>query len=256
MNDLITHVTEVISTKYPNYELVVSEVHDYYNLPFSTFPCKDNTLIVHISFYIKPINQEPLLMYDIKSIPVPYHMNEELIDETESKHTYTKIKPSTEILAIGSNSQINLNYNQLVHCIKYKMLFFCKQMYLTKLGNEHTCESAIYTHQNTKLIQLKCNIGYYPHLDPEPVLLNAGNYLVLGNFPLTWNYYCAQTDEIPKPIHGSAYVILKKHDLCQCSLTAGSWYLEANIAYCTQEPSTELTWYYTVNMAAIVYQFE
>ena len=50
--------------------------------------------------------------------------------------------------------------------------------------------------------------------------------------------------------------ILKKVDLCQCSLTAGSWYLEANIAYCTQEPTTMLTLYYTVNMATIVYQFQ
>ena len=40
MNDLITHVKEVLTTTYPNYELVVSEVHDYYNL---TFACQDNT---------------------------------------------------------------------------------------------------------------------------------------------------------------------------------------------------------------------
>ena len=66
-------------------------------------------------------------------------MNEELIDETESKYTYTKIKPSTEILAMGSNSQINLGYNQLVHCIQCHILFFCEQMFLAKLGNEHTC---------------------------------------------------------------------------------------------------------------------
>ena len=203
MNDLITHVKDVLETTYPNYELVVSEVHDYYNLPFSTFACKDNTLIIHISFYIKPINQESLYMYDIKTIPVPYHMNEELIDETESKYTYTKIKPSTEILAMGRSSQINLNYNKLVHCIQYNIMFFCEQMFLTKLGNEHTCENAIYIYQNTELIQQKCNIEYYPNLDPEPELLNAGNYLLLGNFPLPWNYYCSKIDEIPKPIHGS-----------------------------------------------------
>ena len=55
MNDLVTHVKDVLETTYPSYELIVSEVHDYYNLPFSTFACKDNTLIIHISFYIKPI---------------------------------------------------------------------------------------------------------------------------------------------------------------------------------------------------------
>ena len=84
MNDLITHVKDVLDTTYPNYDLIVSEVHDYYNLPFSTFACKDNTLIIHISFYIKPVNQESLFMYDITAIPVPYHMNDELIDETQS----------------------------------------------------------------------------------------------------------------------------------------------------------------------------
>ena len=133
MNDLITHVKGVLETTYPNYELIVSEVHDYYNLPFSTFACKDNTLIIHVSFYIKPINQESLYMYDITTIPVPYHMNEELIDETESKYTYTKIKPTTEILALGRSSQINLGYNDLVHCIQYNIMFFCEQMFLIKL---------------------------------------------------------------------------------------------------------------------------
>ena len=126
MNELITHVKTVLETTYPNYELIVSEVHDYYNLPFSTFAFKDNTLIIHISFYIKLINQESLYMYDITTIPVPYHMNDELIDETESKYTYTKIKPTTEILALGRSSQINLNYNDLVHCIQYNIMFFCE----------------------------------------------------------------------------------------------------------------------------------
>ena len=49
---------------------------------------------------------------------------------------------------MGSNTQINLDYDQLVHCVKYNILFFCEQMFLEKQGNEHTCESAIYTNQN------------------------------------------------------------------------------------------------------------
>ena len=50
---------------------------------------------------------------DITTIPVPYHMNEELIDGTESKYTYTKIKPTTEVLALGRSCQINLGYHDL-----------------------------------------------------------------------------------------------------------------------------------------------
>ena len=126
-------------------------------------------------------------------------------------------------------------------------------------ANEHTCESAIYTNQNVKMIQQKCTIEYYPKLDPDPDILDAGNYLLLGNFPLPWNYFCKQKDEIASPISGSSYVIIKKCDLCQCSLSAGSWYLEANIAYCAEDPdnpSTHLKLYYTVNMATVIYQFQ
>ena len=140
---LIEHVQQVLEMDYPEYELVVSQVHDYYNLPVSTFACKHRTLVIYISFYIKPKNQEPLFLYDIRTIPVPYHMNEELIDERESKYTYTKLKPTTKILAMGSNTQINLDYEQLVHCVQYNILFICEQMFLEKQVNEHTCESAI-----------------------------------------------------------------------------------------------------------------
>ena len=160
---------------------------------------------------------------------------------------------------MGSNTQINLDYDQLVHCVKYNILFFCEQMFLEKQGNEHTCESAIYTNQNEKLIQQKCTIEYYSKLDPDLDILDAGNYILLGDFSLPWTYFCEQKDEIPTPISGSSYVIIKKHDLCQCSLSAGSWYLEANIAYCTEDPdnpSTQLTLYYTVNMATVIYQFQ
>ena len=158
MRILINHVQQVLERDYSDYELVVSEVHDYYNLPISTFACKDKTLVIHISFYIKPKDQKPFYMYDIKTIPVPYHMNDKLTDESESKYTYTKIKPSTRILTMGTNTQINLDYNQLVHCVKYNILFFCEQIFLAKQGNEHPCESAIYTNQNDQLIQQKCTI--------------------------------------------------------------------------------------------------
>ena len=148
-----------------------------------------------------------------------------------------------------ANTQINLDYDQLVHCVKYNILFFCEQMFLEKQGNEHTCESAIYTNQNEKLIQQKCTIEYYSKLDPDPDILDAGNYILLGNFPLPWNYFCEKKDEIPTPISGSSYVIIKKCDLC----------LEANIAYCAEDPdnpSKQLTLYYTVNMATVIYQFQ
>ena len=91
--------------------------------------------MIHISFYIKPKNQEPLFLYDIKTIPVPYHMNEELIDETESKIYLHQTSTCNKNIGNGkSNTHINLDYEQLVHCVKYNILFFCEQMFLENQG--------------------------------------------------------------------------------------------------------------------------
>ena len=97
-------------------------------------------------------------------------------------------------------------------------------------------------------------------MDPDPDILDAGNYILLGNFPLPWNYFCKQKDEIPTPISGSFYVIIKKCDLCQCSFVSRIMVSRGKILpYCAEDPdnpSTQLTLYYTVNMATVIYQFQ
>ena len=35
--------------------------------------------------FIRPNLQEPMYVYNVKTIPVPYHINSEMIDETESE---------------------------------------------------------------------------------------------------------------------------------------------------------------------------
>ena len=37
-----------------------------------------------------------MYVYNVKTIPVPYHINSEMIDETESEKAYTQIIPDTE----------------------------------------------------------------------------------------------------------------------------------------------------------------
>ena len=48
---------------------------------------------------------------------------------------------------------------------------------------------------------------------------------------------------------------IKKKDLCQCSLSAGTWFIQENIVHCEDEASSDLQLYYTVNMAVMIYDF-
>ena len=43
--------------------------------------------------------------------------------------------------------------------------------------------------------------------------------------------------------------------MCQCSLSAGTWYIQESIVHCEEEASSDLQLYYTVNMAIMIYDF-
>ena len=66
---------------------------------------------------------------------------------------------------------------------------------------------------------------------------------------------CSKNDPIPNPLQASKYIIIKKKDLCQCSLSTGTWYIQENIFHCEEEASSDLQLYYTVNMAVMIHDF-
>ena len=67
---------------------------------------------------------------------------------------------------------------------------------------------------------------------------------------------CSKNDPIPNPLEASKYVIIKKKDLCQRSLSAGTWYIQENIVHCEEEANSDLQLYYTVNMAEMIYEIK
>ena len=78
---MINHVEKQLAEKYNTYELVITEVHDYYNLPVSSFDYTDGLLGVFVPLFIKPRLQEPMFLYNVRTIPVPFHINPEMMDE-------------------------------------------------------------------------------------------------------------------------------------------------------------------------------
>ena len=159
------------------------------------------------------------------------------------------------MVAMKRDTYINVDQSELKQCIKFSVMYFCEQTYLMKHTSEHTCKTAIYHEQSSDLIKDKCNIQYYPELNPTPQILDAGKHTLLGNIPEPWSVVCSKNDPIPNPLEASKYVITKKKDLCQCSLSASKWYIQENIVHCEGEASSDLQLYYTVNMAVMSYNF-
>ena len=133
-----------------------------------------------------------------------------MVDETEHENAYTHIIPDTEMVAMNRDTYIIVDQSELKQCIKFSVMYFCEQTFLMKHTSEHTCETAIYHEQSPDIIKDKCNIQYYPELNPTPQILDAGKHILLGNIPEPWSVVCSKNDPTPNPLEASKYVIIKR----------------------------------------------
>ena len=253
--DMIVSVKSELLTNYPGYELVTDSVDEVYDLPVHKYERMHGMLIVYVPLYVKPSLQEPLNLFQVESIPVPYHLNPEMITVDENVNAYTYVPLTSNLLGMSTDTYIAIDEKQLANCVKFRQIHLCAKTFLIKHHSEHTCESAIYHRVDISIIKEKCNIQYFPNLNPDPAILDAEDYFILGNLPGPWHVYCSENDQLPNQIESSKYVVMKKSDLCRCSLAAGTWYLQENIMFCTERVDTKVSLFYSLNMAVMVYLY-
>ena len=76
---------------------------------------------------------------------------------------------------MNRDTYINVDQSELKQCIKFSVMYI----------------------QSPHLIKDKCNIQYYPELNPTPQILDAGKHMLLGNIPESWSAVCSKNDPIP-----------------------------------------------------------
>ena len=226
-----------------------TDINKYYDLPLISYSFTDGMLILQIPIYIKHYQQQTLELFSLQTVPVPYHPNSRSSDDN---HIYTWLKSDHDMLAMSSSTHLALDSKQLPNCRRFSTIYYCENLFLVTHRSEHTCKSAICWNKSAILINEKCNFEYYHELTPEPRVLDAGDYLLLAGLPIPWTFFCTKERQIPNPTEGSPYIIIERTQLCLCSISAGSYYLQENILSCEDE-NVDLHMYYTVNMAVVNY---
>ena len=156
------------------------------------------------------------------------------------------------MLAMSSSTYFALDSKQLPNCRRFSTTYYCENLFLVTHRSEHSCESAIYWNEAASLTNEKCNFEYYYELTPEPRVLDTGDYLLLAGLSILWTFFCTKERQIPNHTEGSPYIIIRRTQLCLCSISAGPYYLQENVLSCDDE-NVELNVYYTVNMAVVNY---
>ena len=121
--------------------------------------------------------QVPMSLFSRETVPVPLDAETYVGDKRE----YTQIIPETEYIALTDNNYVPLTQVQISLCVKIGHMHYCEYAHLLKKCTEHTCMSAIYYNQKSKIKANQCKtIVTFDHT-PESKILDAGNILILLN---------------------------------------------------------------------------
>ena len=184
-------------------------------------------------------------LFSIETVPVPLDA-ETYIGE---KREYTQIIPETKLIALTENNYIPLTQAQISLCAKIGYIYYCEYAHLLKKHTEHTCMSALYYDQGSDVKAKQCKTIITFDTILESKILDASDLLILSNLQKPWTIACKDVSRVFE-IEYSTYLILNRSELCECSLTAGSYPLSYTNINCGNAPEVRdgyFTTYYSFN---------
>ena len=199
--ELLDHVKMKLMEHFKEYELAMTEIHQYYDLPLVSYIYTDDMLVLQIPIYVKHYQQQILDLFSLQRVPVPYHPNRKSLVE---KHAYTWLKQDCDMLAMSNSTYLALDSKQLPNCKRFSTMYYCKNLFLVTHRSEHSCESAIYWNESTNLNNEKCNFEYYHELKSEPRIMDVEDYPLLAGFPVPWILFVQKKDKfqiLKKVVH-------------------------------------------------------
>ena len=131
----------------PEYEPVFTSVYQYYGNSLASSTNTIDDLLLQLPILIKLKVQVPVSLFSIETVPVPLDAETYIGDKRE----YTQIIPETEYIAVTDNNYVPLTQAQISLCAKIGYTYYCEYAHLLKKCTEHTCMSAIYYDQESKI---------------------------------------------------------------------------------------------------------
>ena len=227
------------------YEPVVTSVYQYYGNSLASFTNTIDDLLLQLPILIKLKVQVPMSLFCIETVPVPLDAETYIRDKRE----YTQTIPETEYIALTDNNYVPLTQVQILLCAKIGYTYYCVYAHLLKKHTEHTCMSAIYYDQESKIKANQCKTIVTFDTTPESKILDIGNILILSNLQKPWTIACKDVSRVFE-IEYSTYCILNRSELCKCPLTVGNYLLSQTDTNCGEMQEARdgyFTTYYAFN---------
>ena len=213
-----------------------------------TFGTDNNkNLIAQFPIFIQPYTQQPLILYQIETVPVP------IIDKNTQAQPYTLLHVHRPYIALNSETYIMIRQQEVRTCERIGYGFCCEELLVVKYKSIYSCKSAIYFYLGPEIIMENCKFDfYYNKTDITPTVLDNGNEIILTNWPNNEHIICNINNDIPVRTPSHPYVLVNRSVLCNCGIEADNHFLLESLAAC-HDANSKLIMYFTVNAAFVNY---
>ena len=152
---------------------------------------KDKILIVQFLIFIQSYTQQPLVLYQLETVPVP------ILDQNDKVQSYTHLQIKKPYIALNSETYISLRQQELRTCKRIRYKFYCEGLFVVKHKTSYSCKSAFYFNLDTYIIKENCNFSfYYNKTDVIPNVLDGGNEIMLANWPNNKKFICTTNNDL------------------------------------------------------------
>ena len=87
---------------------------------------KDRNLIVQFPVFIQQYTQQPLILCQLVTMPVP------ILDQNDNVHSYMHLQTKKPYIALNSETYISLRQQELRTCKRIGYEFYCEELFVVK----------------------------------------------------------------------------------------------------------------------------
>ena len=99
LQEILKSVEETLIKTNPDYDIVIKRLHLYYNMKLVTLGIdRKRNLIIQSPIFVQPYIQQPLILYQIKMVPVP------IVDKNTKANSYMEILVKKPYITLNSET--------------------------------------------------------------------------------------------------------------------------------------------------------
>ena len=107
LQDIQSSIKELLIKTNLDYDTVIKRLHVYYDMKLVTFGIDRNrNLIKQFPLFIQPYTQQPLILYQLETVPVS------IIDRDTKADSYTQVQIKKPYLALNTEKYINVRQQE------------------------------------------------------------------------------------------------------------------------------------------------